>query len=61
MKQRLKNFYLTILEIFTRANFNFKSGKFSQFYDFNLGIFHNDTVSTEISINGQYYQNVLFE
>lgn len=59
MKQRLKNFYLTILEIFTRANFNFKSGKFSQFYDFNLGIFHNDTVSTEISINGYFEKEQL--
>ncbi len=59
MKKRIKSFYLILLEIFTRANFNFKSKNFKKLFDFNLSYFHNDTISTEISINGYFEREQL--
>jgi len=57
--KRFKNFYSILLKIFVRANFNAKNDKFNSLYEFNPVIFFNDSISTEINIDGVYEKNQL--
>ena len=56
---RFKYFLEHLLAIFVRANFNRKSDKFKKLYSFNPAIFFNDTISTELMINGVYEKEEL--
>ena len=57
--KRFKYFYLILLKIFVRANFNTKNDKFNSLFEFNPVIFFNDTISNEINIDGVYEKNQL--
>ena len=59
MSKRFKDFYNLVLVTFVRANFNYKSSKFKKLYSFNPGIFFNDSVSSELMINGIFERDEL--
>ena len=59
MSKKLKDFYHLVLATFVRANFNYKSSKFKKLYSFNPAMFFNDTLSSELMINGVFDRDEL--
>ena len=59
ISKNFRYFYNFVLASFVRANFNYKSDKFTKLYKFNPAIFFNDTLSNEIMINGVYEEEEL--
>ena len=59
ISKNFRYFYNFVLAIFVRANFNYKSEKFTKLHNFNLAMFFNDTLSNEIMINGVYEKEEL--
>ena len=59
ISKNFRYFYNFVLAIFVRANFNYKSKKFTKLHNFNLAMFFNDTLSNEIMINGVYEKEEL--
>ena len=59
ISKNFRYFYNFVLASFVRANFNYKSDKFTELYKFNPAIFFNDTLSNEIMINGVYEEEEL--
>ena len=59
ISKKFKYFYNLVLATFVRANFNYKSSKFKKLYSFNPGMFFNDSVSSELMINGIFERDEL--
>ena len=59
LSKRFKDFYNFVLATFVRANFNYKSSKFKKLYSFNPGIYFNDSISSELMINGIFERDEL--